>query len=327
MTIRIKVKPLDDSYPHSIVGCSCSQCRRVSVPIIAFPRRSRQTADLLAQNAYIWIYPKKDQVAIRGGDLSLVYYGSSSSIYRKGFCRSCGVHVAAELNIDVEAGVTTCSSDIQAHRTGKDVQPVNLRMLNNFNLDTVMDQMVHYEELSEPTHIKVDGLLNAGDRRPYNNGRADRGPYGDGYAHMGEDDYHYDDDMGDDDVVDPDQDDGYYDAFMASRAELGRYPDNEGFVDRVMERIPRQETGMAPQTVTYEWKYTNTGYSMTTKVMTEKVARTMSDAQLKAAFEWNELNNMTVLDLKGVLASKGLSRTGRKAELVSRLEHWISRRL
>ncbi|EAQ88094.1 hypothetical protein CHGG_04713 [Chaetomium globosum CBS 148.51] len=49
----------------------------------------------------------------------------------------------------------------------------------------------------------------------------------------------------------------------------------------------------------------------------------MSNAQLKAALEQDTLKKMTVAELKDVLASKGVSAVGKKAELVDKLEQWI----
>lgn len=49
----------------------------------------------------------------------------------------------------------------------------------------------------------------------------------------------------------------------------------------------------------------------------------MSNAQLKAAMEKDTLKKMTVAELKEVLASKGVSATGKKVELVEKLEQWI----
>lgn len=49
----------------------------------------------------------------------------------------------------------------------------------------------------------------------------------------------------------------------------------------------------------------------------------LSNAQLKAALEQDTLKKMTVAELKDVLASKGISAVGKKAELLERLEQWI----
>ncbi|KAH7630714.1 SPOC like C-terminal domain-containing protein [Sordaria sp. MPI-SDFR-AT-0083] len=48
-----------------------------------------------------------------------------------------------------------------------------------------------------------------------------------------------------------------------------------------------------------------------------------SNADLKKAFEQGMLGKMTVAELKDIMASKGISTAGRKAELVERLEQWI----
>lgn len=49
----------------------------------------------------------------------------------------------------------------------------------------------------------------------------------------------------------------------------------------------------------------------------------MTNAQLKAASEQDTLKKMTVAELKDVLASKGVSTVGKKAELLEKLEQWI----
>lgn len=55
----------------------------------------------------------------------------------------------------------------------------------------------------------------------------------------------------------------------------------------------------------------------------KKLAGAMSNADLKAAFEADTLKKMTVVELKDVLASKGVATTGKKADLVARLEEWV----
>jgi ATP-dependent DNA helicase 2 subunit 1 len=55
----------------------------------------------------------------------------------------------------------------------------------------------------------------------------------------------------------------------------------------------------------------------------KKLAGAMSNAQLKAAADSDSLKKMTVVELKDVLASKGVSTTGKKADLVARLEEWV----
>ncbi|KAK0672256.1 SPOC like C-terminal domain-containing protein [Cercophora samala] len=49
----------------------------------------------------------------------------------------------------------------------------------------------------------------------------------------------------------------------------------------------------------------------------------MSNAELKAAWENDTLKKLTVAVLKDILTSKGISTTGKKADLLERLEQWI----
>jgi ATP-dependent DNA helicase 2 subunit 1 len=46
-------------------------------------------------------------------------------------------------------------------------------------------------------------------------------------------------------------------------------------------------------------------------------------AQLKAAIESEGLTKMTVVQLKDVAGAKGLSTSGKKADLVERIEQWV----
>ncbi|EGU73367.1 ATP-dependent DNA helicase II subunit 1 [Fusarium oxysporum f. sp. conglutinans race 2 54008] len=48
-----------------------------------------------------------------------------------------------------------------------------------------------------------------------------------------------------------------------------------------------------------------------------------SMAQLKAAIEGGTIQKMTVVQLKDILATKGMSTAGRKVELIERIEQWI----
>ena len=59
------------------------------------------------------------------------------------------------------------------------------------------------------------------------------------------------------------------------------------------------------------------------KAGSQKLAGGMSNAQLKQAMENETLRKMTVAELKDILASKGVSTAGKKAELVDKLEQWV----
>ncbi|KAH8912496.1 putative DSB repair complex subunit Ku70 [Coniochaeta sp. PMI_546] len=59
------------------------------------------------------------------------------------------------------------------------------------------------------------------------------------------------------------------------------------------------------------------------KAGSQKLAGAMTNAQLKLAVENDTLKKMTVAELKDVLASKGVSTAGKKAELLEKLEQWV----
>ncbi|KAK3323454.1 SPOC like C-terminal domain-containing protein [Cercophora scortea] len=59
------------------------------------------------------------------------------------------------------------------------------------------------------------------------------------------------------------------------------------------------------------------------KATAKKPSGLSNNAQLKLAVEEDTLKKMTVADLKDVLASKGLSTAGKKAELLERVEQWV----
>ncbi|KAL1883773.1 hypothetical protein VTK73DRAFT_8309 [Phialemonium thermophilum] len=55
----------------------------------------------------------------------------------------------------------------------------------------------------------------------------------------------------------------------------------------------------------------------------KKSPGSMNDAELRAAVDQDSLKKLTVVELKDVLASRGLSISGKKADLVERLEQWV----
>lgn len=59
------------------------------------------------------------------------------------------------------------------------------------------------------------------------------------------------------------------------------------------------------------------------KPMPKKPSGNLNNAQLKLALEQDTLKKLTVAELKDILASKGLSTTGKKAELLEKLEQWL----
>ncbi|KAK4454319.1 SPOC like C-terminal domain-containing protein [Podospora aff. communis PSN243] len=55
----------------------------------------------------------------------------------------------------------------------------------------------------------------------------------------------------------------------------------------------------------------------------KKPSGSMNNAQLKTAIEQDTLKKLTVAELKEILASKGISTTGKKADLLEKLEQWV----
>ncbi|KAI1401311.1 Mss4-like protein [Hypoxylon fuscum] len=71
ITVALKSKPLDRTYANPLIDCDCSICSR---------------------NGYIWVYPSKAQVSIVGWE-NMNFYIFGRGIWRKTFCKTCGVPV------------------------------------------------------------------------------------------------------------------------------------------------------------------------------------------------------------------------------------------
>jgi ATP-dependent DNA helicase 2 subunit 1 len=54
-----------------------------------------------------------------------------------------------------------------------------------------------------------------------------------------------------------------------------------------------------------------------------KPSGSLSNAQLKAAIEQDTLKKLTVMELKEILTSKGISTAGKKADLLEKVEQWV----
>ncbi|OIW31745.1 glutathione-dependent formaldehyde-activating enzyme [Coniochaeta ligniaria NRRL 30616] len=124
VTACLKTKPLDSTYPDPIVECSCSNCQRA---------------------AYIWIYPKKDQIVIQGRE-NLSYYVFGTGGWRKGFCKTCGVQIMNEPNTLTPEQVEALPAAARAWRDEKlDSLPTTIRILNDFEFDAVKDKVARFD--------------------------------------------------------------------------------------------------------------------------------------------------------------------------------------
>ncbi|KAK1749631.1 glutathione-dependent formaldehyde-activating enzyme [Echria macrotheca] len=118
VTLAFKSQLLDKNYPGAVSECNCSSCER---------------------NASIWVYPKREQVVIRGEENMGKYYFGTKSI-AKTFCKKCGINLtnaAAELD---EGEIAALDGNFRGlHALAKSLTPFNLRVLNGFHISEVKD--------------------------------------------------------------------------------------------------------------------------------------------------------------------------------------------
>ncbi|KAK6958453.1 hypothetical protein Daesc_001254 [Daldinia eschscholtzii] len=130
VTLAIKSKPIDSTYDGLIMECDCSICTR---------------------NAYCWIYPNKPQVTIVGAS-GMGYYSFGGGVWRKSFCRTCGVSVHNRIEdyspeqIEKELPV----EQRQWARDHLDWSPVNLRVIDGVDLGALNVTRVNGSERSGP---------------------------------------------------------------------------------------------------------------------------------------------------------------------------------
>ncbi|KAI5921498.1 glutathione-dependent formaldehyde-activating enzyme [Camillea tinctor] len=118
VTLALKSKPLDGNYQGStfeemVVECDCSICIR---------------------NAYCWIYPNKPQLSITGTE-NLSYYTFGTGVWKKSFCRTCGVQIHHHIDDYSEAQLAAMPAEVAAWAgPRRDWSPVNLRVLDGVDL-------------------------------------------------------------------------------------------------------------------------------------------------------------------------------------------------
>ena len=98
-------------------------------------RSENQSNDI--QNAYIWIYPKVEQVVIQGKD-NITEYAMGQKMMLKSFCKTCGVQLSnrsAPLS-EEEIAALSPESKVWFDR-GQQFAPVNLRTINGLDLSAL----------------------------------------------------------------------------------------------------------------------------------------------------------------------------------------------
>ncbi|KAI1804920.1 hypothetical protein F4811DRAFT_518189 [Daldinia bambusicola] len=142
VTLAMKSKPIDSTYDGLIIECDCSICTR---------------------NAYCWIYPSKPQVSIAvtadtaegtetGTSMGMGYYSFGGGVWRKSFCRACGValHNRIEDYTPERIERELPAEQRQWARDHLDWSPVNLRVLDGVDLAALRITRVEGSKRSGP---------------------------------------------------------------------------------------------------------------------------------------------------------------------------------
>lgn len=105
------------------------------------------------QGGYVWFYPKKEHISIQGAE-NLSYYVCASGNWRKAFCKTCGVQIMNDLNPLSDEEVAAQPEEARERRNRlMGYRPVNMRTLDNFDLDTVKVSQASTSEKMEPLYV------------------------------------------------------------------------------------------------------------------------------------------------------------------------------
>ncbi|KAI1334981.1 glutathione-dependent formaldehyde-activating enzyme [Xylariaceae sp. FL0016] len=134
VTLALATKPLDSTYEDRIIECDCSICMR---------------------NAYIWVYPSKPHVSLAGAE-NLSHYAFGRRIWRKTFCRTCGVPLTNDSGGATDARLDALEEEERAWtRARLGLAPVNVRVLEAPGLDVgaLQVQRVRGSVLRGPAYV------------------------------------------------------------------------------------------------------------------------------------------------------------------------------
>ncbi|KAI1481529.1 glutathione-dependent formaldehyde-activating enzyme [Daldinia eschscholtzii] len=111
--LALKSKPLDKNSTEPIKECNCSICNRM---------------------AYVWLYPRKEQVVIEGEE-NLAYYKFGTKLFGKSFCKTCGISVHNDIKPLPEEELNKLPEGQREFIKGAfSMTPINLRVLNDFDV-------------------------------------------------------------------------------------------------------------------------------------------------------------------------------------------------
>ncbi|CAI4210727.1 unnamed protein product [Parascedosporium putredinis] len=111
---------------------------------VTFVMRSKKSTETMSAVARLleslnygvdWIYPELKEVVVQGGD-SITNYNFSWGIINKSFCKKCGVLIGSKFRDLTQDEVDGLGEAAKAfYLRANNLQPVNLRALDNFTLD------------------------------------------------------------------------------------------------------------------------------------------------------------------------------------------------
>ncbi|KPM41941.1 hypothetical protein AK830_g4636 [Neonectria ditissima] len=121
---------LDETFKDMVGECNCSICER---------------------NAYIWVWPRRELVALHGDPDDIGRYYCASKLIGKTFCKKCGVQMTNEPASRSDEEIAAMSE--QQRKTWDMVSPmhpVNLRVLNGIDLKDFKGKILHMEGANAP---------------------------------------------------------------------------------------------------------------------------------------------------------------------------------
>ncbi|KAM0742621.1 hypothetical protein ACQRIT_002798 [Beauveria bassiana] len=142
LTIAAVIKTLEDDRDSGMIECNCSICER---------------------NAYLWVYPKTEQVVLSGKEEDIARYRFNHEVLAKPFCRTCGVSMSNPVNEKTtadEAAARMPDSDaaqrdkvrrIMAHH--RTIHPVNVRTLHGVDLSRLHVRRLDGAKLIAPPYV------------------------------------------------------------------------------------------------------------------------------------------------------------------------------
>lgn len=130
---------------------------------LVFPLADLSYSNTHAQNAYLWVYPKTDQVVLAGREEDVARYRFNHEILAKPFCRTCGVSMSNPVNAQTtpdEAATKMPGADaaqqekVRTHmeRHAK-MHPVNVRVLHGVDLDRLHVKKLDGATLIPPPYV------------------------------------------------------------------------------------------------------------------------------------------------------------------------------